>query len=127
VVKIFGKEFGRGKDEFVEPGRGLSGTGVPGPAADDFSLPIGPPVSLPPPTSSAGSEQMELLSSKLDTIKASIDALNQRLASIEMNLRQQPVPQRETTQQPSPFLPTTPPPPENSEQQGTQEDQGWHY
>lgn len=128
VVKIFGKEFGKGKDEFIEPGRSLAGAGVPGPAADDFSTPLGPPVSFPPSSSSAGSEQIELLSSKLDTIKASIDALNQRLASIEMNLKQQPAQQSQAPpQQPSPFSPTAPAPAESDEQQSTQEDQGWHY
>ena len=132
MVKLFGKDFGKRKDDFLDPGVGVGGTGVPGPAAEDFpALPATPPDILPAASPSVGGEKIEalsrsveLLSSKLDAIKSSLDALNQRIANIESSLKQQsqpsPAPQQET-----PYFPSAPTP--EPQAAPTEEDKGWHY
>ena len=112
MVKLFGKDFGK-KDEYVEPARGTGGLGVPGPAAgDDYGDYVDPlsggAPALPPPSMgapSAGGEEVsrsiELLSAKLDGLKASMDAINERLNNLEVGLRQRerPVQQAQPQQQ----------------------------
>ena len=135
------------KDDFPEFGEALGArtSSVPGPSFDEgsnlASSPEIPAVSSPAP---AGGQQLNsiqstlnLLVSKVESMKSSLDGLSQRVNSLEQkhssNASPQPKPQP-TTPQPQ-FNPyQTPQQPQQQTQQATHatttqsdEDDGWHF
>ena len=76
-------EPGKATSEFISPGSSFE---------SDLSTPLTPPKNLPgehagsPTIGTTGTDQTELLSSKLDAIKANMENINLRLTRIEGNI-----------------------------------------
>ena len=138
MVRLFGKKKEEEFPELSSAGFG-SASGVPGPASD-YNVGLPPPPQPVTPSSGVTNEHIqsmtrsvELVSSKLDTLKASIDALNQRLANIEASIKEQANQKVQQQSQPDAFSTALSQQPQQQyqyqqqPQQQQQEDQGWHY
>lgn len=120
---VLGKLFKKKEDEedFLAYDRGM-GAGVPGPAGAGMpNLDTGLP-SLSPPGigGELAQKDIELITSKLDSLKITLDTIQQRLANVEARLAQLAQQTQQTAQQP-----------QQSFGYGTQPQQqqetGWHF
>lgn len=133
MAGVLGKLFGKKEeeDDFLSYDKTMPGAGVPGPAG--FGAPggdLGMPGALPNVgggvSGALAQKDIELITSKLDSLKITLDTIQQRLANVEAKLaqqtqQQQPAPQQ--AQQPANFGYAD----QQQPQQQQQPHESWHF